>query len=150
MDFITPKLTTVFLALLSMSSIQACYSKLNELPDQALSEVSGQSLFSMSYIAPNDTGNRSGLRFYTMGLEGTIELNANINKLQLGCGGVNGAGQCDIDLDQVRLMGTQPGPSGTYVDSDAILENPFIQFAIKNPNNASTRHCRACIRCTKS
>ncbi|RZF55891.1 hypothetical protein EXE30_03530 [Acinetobacter halotolerans] len=68
-----------------------------------------------------------------------IELNANIKSIQLGCGGVNGPGICDIDLSDVRITGTQPGRSGTYVDSDAKLSNPFIQFAIRNPDQAATR-----------
>lgn len=124
---------------LSLSMNQFSSAKLSEIQDTDLNKITGQSLFSMSYIAPTEAGNVSGLGFYTMGLEGTLEINANIKKLQLGCGGINGAGQCDIDLDKVRLTGLNPGPSGTYVDSDAVLENPFIQFAIKNPNSASTR-----------
>ncbi|MFW1857463.1 hypothetical protein [Acinetobacter defluvii] len=115
------------------------HADLQEFDDQSLSNVAGQALFNMNYIPPNATGNVSNLGFYSLGLEGIMNINANINKLQLGCGGVNGAGNCDIDIDQVRLVGTAPGPSGTYVDSDAVMENPFIQFAVKNPNSASTR-----------
>ncbi len=123
--------------LLSISQLSS--AKLSEIQDSDLNQITGQSLFSLSYIAPTESGNISGLGFYTLGLEGILELNANIKKLQLGCGGINGAGQCDIDLDNVRLTGLKPGPSGTYADSDAVLENPFIQFAVKNPNSASTR-----------
>lgn len=114
-------------------------AKLNELQDNELNQITGQSLFSMSYIAPTEPGNSSNLGFYSLGLEATLELNANIRRVQLGCGGVNGADQCDIDLERVRLTGLTPGPSGTYVDSDAVLDNPFIQFAVKNPNSAATR-----------
>ncbi len=124
---------------ISMFISQFSFAKLSEIEDAELNQISGQSLFSMAYIAPSEPGNISGLGFYTLGLEGTIEINANIKKLQLGCGGINGADQCDIDLDHVRLAGLKPGPSGTYVDSDAVLQNPFIQFAVKNPNSASTR-----------
>ncbi len=34
-----------------------------------------------------------------------MELNANIKKLQLGCGGANGLGACDIDIDHISLSG---------------------------------------------
>lgn len=131
--------TLMAVTALNMSVNQSVHAELKQYQDLELSEISGQSLFSLSYISPNETGNISALGFYTLGLEAKIELNANINKLQLGCGGNNGAGQCDIDLEQVRLAGLSPGPSGTYVDSDAILDNPFIQFAVKNPDSASTR-----------
>lgn len=114
-------------------------AKLNELQDNELNQITGQSLFSMSYIAPTESGNSSNLGFYSLALEATLELNANIRRVQLGCGGVNGTDQCDIDLERVRLTGLTPGPSGTYADSDAVLDNPFIQFAVKNPNSAATR-----------
>lgn len=81
---------------------------LTELNDAELSKVSGQALMSLSYIAPNDSVNKmqgQGIGFYKLGLEADLELNANIKKLQLGCGGVNGAGGCDIDIDNLSLSG---------------------------------------------
>ena len=130
-------------ALATLSILGTCannfaYAELSALDDHGLEQVVGQSAFYTRYIDPSASGNISGLGFFSLGLEGTLDINANIARLQLGCGGVNGPG-CDIDLQDVRLTGTQPGPSGTYADSDAVLTNPFIQFAIKNPTSFSTR-----------
>lgn len=115
--------------------------KLQQLNDSELSEVNGQALLSLSYIDPNDSANTmkgQGVGFYKLGLEAELELNANIKKLQLGCGGINGANGCDIDIDNLSLSGISDTRAGR-VASDAKLTNPFIEFAIKNPEKASTR-----------
>lgn len=114
---------------------------LQPLTDTELSDVNGQALMSMSYIAPNDAANKmsgQGVGFYKLGLEAEMELNANIKKLQLGCGGMNGAGGCDIDIDNLSLSGVAETRDGR-VGSSAKLTNPFLEFAIKNPNSASQR-----------
>lgn len=54
----------------------------------------------------------------------------NIEKLQLGCGGINGPG-CDIDIDNLSLSGPQNCPDGRPGCS-AQLTRPFIEFAIEN------------------
>ncbi|AXI03920.1 hypothetical protein HYN46_14380 [Aquirhabdus parva] len=125
-------------ALLLLSIRQISHAELTGLDDQHLADVTGQAPIYTSYIDPSAAGNASGLGFYTLGINGTVSLNANIEHLQLGCGGVNGPG-CDIDLSHVRLSGTTPGPSGTYADSDAALGNPFLQIAIKNPTSLANR-----------
>lgn len=146
-------------ALLTISSF--CYSSayaasgLVSLNDDELAKETGQALMSLSYIAPNDSqnlmGNSAGIGFYKLGLEATMDINVNIKKLQLGCGGVNNVSSgvgCDIDIDNLSLSGL--GNSATSntdstadrnarASSDAQLINPFIQFAIKNPSTASTR-----------
>ncbi|NJG87356.1 hypothetical protein, partial [Salmonella enterica] len=129
------------------------------LTDEQLSETTGQALMSLSYTSPTDASNLESKRdgsaknigFYKLGLEADLELNANIKKLQLGCGGVNNSvrsGVCDIDIDNISLSGLgNSASSNTDSDSDraarvgssAVLTNPFIQFAIKNPDSASTR-----------
>ncbi|MNN10814.1 hypothetical protein D3C81_1237480 [compost metagenome] len=115
------------------------------MSDSELSATRGQALMSMSYIAPTDSANLEKLRdsnsnvgFYKLGLDADLELNANIKKLQLGCGGANGAGACDIDIDNLSLSGLSETNDGR-ASSSAKLTNPFIEFAIKNPNSASTR-----------
>ena len=88
-------------------------SSMVDLTDDELSKVQGQALMSLSYISPVDTKNLESTRtgstkdigFYKLGMEAEIELNANIKKLQLGCGGVNGIGDCDIDIDNLSLSG---------------------------------------------
>lgn len=116
--------------------------------DGELSTVDGQSLVTLSYLAPTDAGNfesANNIGFYKLGFEADVEANLNMKKLQLGCGGVNGAGACDLDIDNFSLSGN-PASTGNAatdrnnrVQSDALLRNPFFQFAIKSPNSASNR-----------
>lgn len=123
----------------SISIVQA--ASLQLLDDSQLSDITGQALMSLSYMSPTDSTNKmgsQGVGFYKLGMEAELELNANINKLQLGCGGKNGAGACDIDIDNLSLSGisnTREGRAG----SSAVMTNPFLEFAIKNPETASTR-----------
>lgn len=141
--------TSLHLAILALGSL--CFSSahaastLVPMTDAELSATRGQALMSMSYVAPTDSANLEKLRdsnsnvgFYKLGLDADLELNANIKKLQLGCGGANGAGACDIDIDNLSLSGISDTNDGR-ASSSAKLTNPFIEFAIKNPNSASTR-----------
>ena len=154
---------SLHLAMLTLGSLclNSAYASdtLHSLSDSEMSAATGQSLFTLQYLAPSDTGNsynstNGNIGFYKFGMEAELELNANIKKLQLGCGGVNGAGACDIDIDNFSLSGNPgalTGPvvggvqtatladSEARVQSDARLINPFIKLAIKNPNSASTR-----------
>ncbi|MCH7384121.1 hypothetical protein MMP71_09675 [Acinetobacter dispersus] len=136
--------------LLGSSCLNFAYattSTLKSMTDSELSASTGQALMSLSYIAPTDAKNlesqRSGgdqnLGFYRLGMEAELELNTNIKKLQLGCGGVNGIGGCDIDIDYLSLSGVSDTREGR-ASSSAKLTNPFIEFAIKNPNSAATRN----------
>ena len=129
------------LSLLSVALYSLPVWSMTIMNDGELSTVDGQSLVALSYLAPTDTGNfesAKNLGFYKLGIEATVEANLNIKKLQLGCGGANGPGACDIDIDNLSLSGNSATNTGR-VQSDAKLENPFFQFAIKNPNSASTR-----------
>lgn len=123
----------------SFTIVQA--ADLQALNDSELSDVTGQALMSLTYISPTDSQNKmsgQGVGFYKLGMEAELELNANIKKLQLGCGGANGANGCDIDIDNLSLSGvsdTRDGRAG----SSAKLTNPFLEFAIKNPDSAATR-----------
>ena len=75
--------------------------------DGELSTVDGQSLVTLSYLAPTDAGNfesANNIGFYKLGFEADVEANLNMKKLQLGCGGVNGAGACDLDIDNFSLI----------------------------------------------
>lgn len=123
------------------SATYATNIQLQSLNDEELSEINGQALMSLSYLAPNDANNKmsgAGVGFYKLGMEAELDLNANINRLQLGCGGPDGQDACDIDIDNLSLSGiadTRDGRAG----SSAKLTNPFLEFAIKNPDSASTR-----------
>lgn len=116
-------------------------SALTSMDDLELSQVEGQALLSMNVT--QGVGSQSTMGFYRLGIDAEISLNANIKKLQLGCGGSKGAGACDIDIDNISLVGINSvvGTDGTssYANSDFVLNNPFVEFAIDNPNSASTR-----------
>ena len=151
---------SLHLAMLTLGSLclNSAYASdtLHTLSDTEMSATTGQALMSLSYISPKDTANLEANRiggdknigFYKLGLEAELEINANIKKLQLGCGGVNGAGACDIDVDNISLSGLgNSATSNTASEADrnarasssAVLTNPFIQFAVKNPDKASLR-----------
>lgn len=122
------------------------------LNDEELSEVEGQSLLNLEFQqgtnttdAQGKTYNQSNIGFYKLALSAELELNANIKKLQLGCGGDNNsirANSCDIDIDHIGLSGLPDDPNYTSdqrAATSALITNPFIQFAIKNPTSAATR-----------
>lgn len=122
------------------------------LNDEELSEVEGQSLMNLEFQqgtnttdAKGITYNQSNIGFYKLALSAELELNANIKRLQLGCGGENNAiraNSCDIDIDHISLSGLPDDPNYTSdqrVATSALITNPFIQFAIKNPTSAATR-----------
>lgn len=138
-------LHTAILALGSLCFSSAyAGSTLVPMSDAELSATRGQALMSMSYIAPTDAASNSStngnMGFYRLALDAQLEINANIKKLQLGCGGVNGAGACDIDIDYLSLSGgTVDSTSAERAASSAVITNPFLEFAVKNPNSASTR-----------
>ena len=191
---------SLHLAMLTLGSLclNSAYASdtLHSLSDSEMSATTGQSLFTLQYLAPGDTGNTytastGNIGFYTLGMEAEVSLNANIKTMQLGCGGVNGDGACDIDAQNVsfgcitnsagacitlpKTYASQPNgtaknnadvlteaqensgnirksmndsstvnspASGNVTQSQMknfVLDNPFFQFAIKNPNSASTR-----------
>lgn len=140
---IAKKLSLVLLASSVLYSPVAMAQQMGlvSLSDDELSEVEGQALLSLSYIDPTDRINMmpgKDVGFYKLGLEAELELNANIRKLQLGCGGINGPGGCDIDIDHLSLSGLSESSDGR-ASSSAKMSNPFVQFAIKNPNSAAGR-----------
>lgn len=153
------KLTTLKIALTSICGLFCSWTlastQLVELDDEQLSATQGQALLSLSYISPQDQYNLEARRvggdraigFYKLGLEADVEINTNIRKLQLGCGGVNGIDGCDIDIDNLALSGLKTDANGNMLPmssaeraaSSAQLSNPFIEFAIKSPDQSSTR-----------
>ena len=127
------------------------------LNDEELSEVEGQSLMNLEFQqgtnttdAQGKTYNQSNIGFYKLALSAELELNANIKKLQLGCGGDNNsirANSCDIDIDHISLSGLPDDANYTSdqrAATSALITNPFIQFAIKNPTSAATRSTPPC------
>jgi len=136
------KKTIIASMAVSALSLTTMSHAMTSLDDHDLSQVSGQALLNLQNISGVSSGsmNQSNMGFYRLSLEGQLSLNANIKKLQLGCGGSKGAGACDIDIDNISLTGIPTSTAvGAGVDTDFILNNPFIEFAIDNPNSASTR-----------
>lgn len=131
----------IFVVVMSPVFAYAADYGFQPMSDHDLSDATGQALLSLSYISPTDQGNpNNNIGFYRLGMEADLEINANINKMQLGCGGVNGADGCDIDLDHVRLTGmVDTGTVDAGPTSSFLAKNPFLEFAIKNPDSASTR-----------
>lgn len=124
---------------------------LTALTDVELSSVTGQSgsLFLSDRIGPNELANpdpgglggASNFTFHRMGLDARLDLNVNISKLQLGCGGINDAltgPGCDIDIDYFGLMGlnnTLDRPGDPL--SDFTMIRPYVELAVKNDNTPS-------------
>lgn len=128
------------------------------IDDDGLAEVTGQALFLSDKITPNSLPGAGGANsstdftFYRVGLDVLLSLNLNIDKLQLGCGGVNDAinsSVCDIDMDYVRFMGRgagQTSPDGFPIDgagdpvtSDFQLVRPYLEIAVRNDSSKTAR-----------
>lgn len=133
-----------FVAIVLPLSLTATAMK--SLNDEQLSEVTGQALFVSDYVngvGTNDGNPFNEFGFYRMGLDVELAMNANIDKLALGCGGVNsnlaGTPNCDIDFDYVRFMGRDGSAPGDPVTSDFTLTRPFIELAVKNDDTKTMR-----------
>lgn len=118
------------------------------LSDAELAKVDGQALLNFSRDAYSyTTSNSESVSFFKLSLDAEMELNTNIKSLQLGCGGVNGAGKCDIDIANLALSGLPsrydsngvPVYDNGRASTSAKITNPFIEFAVKNGGQASTR-----------
>lgn len=147
---------SAFLVLAGMVVMSPSVWSMEALTDQQMSDHSGQALLNLSYVAPSGAANSpTDFGFYKLGIEGVLNLNANVKSLKLGCGGDNGAAGCDIDLTNVSfgcvtnstgscipVSGSIGGVSSTATRTglkDFVLTNPFLQIAIKSPTTASTR-----------
>ena len=164
MKILLKKILTIYMFSFAIKSYALVPTTMQPLTDAELAATEAQALMSLSYIAPADAANAERLRggdpnigFYRLGMEATLELNANIKRLQLGCGGANGADGCDIDLENVSLSGVKLDSNGALLpmtreeraSSSAKLTNPFLEFAIKNPDQASLREVVGLRLCTE-
>lgn len=128
------------LAICTLSSVQAVEG-LTQIEDHELSSINGQALLNLTVTDPSQTNAQmkaENIGFYKLGMNAEMDMNINVKSLKLGCGGVNGAGGCDIDIDNLSLSGQSTSSDGR-ASSSAKLTNPFIEFAVKNPKSASTR-----------
>lgn len=91
----------------------------------------------------------SDFTFYRMGLDVQLAMNMNIDKLRLGCGGVNdrmfaggtNGAVCDVSVDYARFMGVDASGNqpGSAVDSDFLLNRPYVEIAVKNDGSRGAR-----------
>lgn len=147
----------LYIFLILMFNIHA-NAAIKPMSDEQLSATRGQALLNLTYNAPSGTANSvTDFGFYKLGVEGVLNLNANIKSLKLGCDGPNGAGACDIDGTNVSFgcvtnssnvcipvtgTNTNTGVSSSATRTgmrDFTLTNPFLQIAVKNPTTAATR-----------
>lgn len=141
---IIKQLTIIFL--LAGAQLALANSGLKPLEESEMRGITGQGLILNDKISGTDLdGDNEYSRpfdFYRMGLNGKLEMNMNISKLQLGCGGINdflsGYAGCDIDIDYAQLMGrvgTELGAPGSLFE----LVRPYIEIAVKNDDTATLR-----------
>lgn len=141
-----------FLLMLALCSASASVYALPAMSDDDLAAVTGQNLFVADIIQGAAGTPGAGFTYTRMGLNAEVALNANINKLQLGCGGYNEivATGCDIDIDFLSLMGRSATEGGTpatgatagtkaaAAGSDFTLTRPYVEI-VTTGNTASTR-----------
>lgn len=134
------------LVLATTLALPVAASALQEMGDADMYAVVGQALIVSDKLA--GVGG-SGHTFYRMMLDAELGLNANIDRLQLGCGGYNEAvvgNACDIDFDYVQLLGRtatggQAGAPGSDSPANSLfkLTRPYFEFAIKNDGDPTRR-----------
>lgn len=109
-------------------------SAMESVSDQALGEITGQSLFN------TNTSTDGAFTYYRLGLDAQLDLNVNVNQLKLGCDGAGGTGVCDVDLTRVRLTGVGADfANGLGPSKDFMLRRPYIEFAVKNAASTTNR-----------
>lgn len=135
------------LSLLLLIQFHHATAKIVHMDDQELQQVYGQALLTLTQSSGNTPSDNSVIDFYKLAGDLKIYINANIKRLQLGCGGINGVSGCDIDIENLSISGLNDGQdamgnptfSSSRASTSAQITNPFIEFAIKNPANLSTR-----------
>lgn len=140
--------------ILWLCSASIAHAALQEMNDENLAQVTGQngSLFLSDHIGANELAGAQGpgsptdFDFYRMGMDVKLNLNMNIAKFQLGCGGVNDllttSPACDIDIDYLSFMGINNDgdfPSLDGPDSAFELIRPYVELAIKNDDSPTLR-----------
>lgn len=142
LDYYSPSIALMLASVVLTSP--AIAGGLVQLDDDILRKTTGQVLFNTSYTAPSEANNPNpNIGIYQLGMDVDLELNANIRRLSLGCNGVNGAG-CDIDIENLRLSGFAVDAAKQPINdrgpqTSLLARNPFFEFAIRNPDQASTR-----------
>lgn len=114
------------------------------MDEAELAGVTGQALLAADRIAGLAGSNHT---FYRMLLDAKLEMNMNIDHMQLGCGGYNESttpNACDVDIENLRLMGLgggQPGApgAGDPVTSMFKMVRPYLELVVKNDQDPTLR-----------
>ena len=103
----------------TLSPLQLSYAALEPMNEDELEEVTGQ-----ASLINIDRFDFESNNFYQVKLNGTVEANMNVDKLQL----FDSNGVSQIDIDDFSLSGDVAGISDGNLSS-ATLTNPFVEFA---------------------
>lgn len=141
MRFLT--LLAPVIASLTLMASGSAYATMSEVSDADLGELSAQGLFWSDKITGSELVGSNAystpFTFYRMGIDGQLAMNANISKLQLGCGGVNdflnAQAGCDLDIDYMGMMGRTGSDPGNPMSAFK-LERPYLELAVKNDGTA--------------
>lgn len=145
-----PAIAACVLLLLAFAAVYApAYAgdvDMEEMSDTELGGIEAQGLIVSDKISGSAlTGSNiysTPFTFYRMGIDGELNMNMNMSKMQMGCGGINdfmdNSPACDIDLDYVSLMGRSGNFPGAPL-SDFKLVRPYIEIAVKNDGSPTTR-----------
>ncbi|WP_303759892.1 hypothetical protein [Alcanivorax jadensis] len=131
-------------ALALLASLSMPVAAMERMADAQLAQISGQqALFWSDQIAPSGTaGGTTDFTFMRSGLNVDLDMNLNIDRLQLGCGGTNenlAANACDLDIDYLRFMGRNGDQPGDPVTSDFKTRRPYVEFAVRNADSKTLR-----------
>lgn len=153
----------MLIASLMLLFIGTPVTAMTPLANNELANITGQdgSLFLSEHIGPNELQNApsdgtANFDFYRMGFDAKLNLNLNVSKFQLGCGGVNDllttSPACDLDIDYLGFMGinaagSRPAYNAANADdegnwgADSAFEliRPYMELAVKNDDTPTLR-----------
>lgn len=123
------------------------HAQIYALNDQEMSDIHGQALIQFQHSTDTSATNQNEIDFLSLTAVADISINANIKRLQLGCGGIKGANGCDIDIENLAISGLNdsrdqdgnPLFSKGRPATSATIRNPFLEFAIQDAKQISTR-----------
>lgn len=101
------------------------------IDDEALADVWGQALFSLSNTSEN------GYDFSRVTLNADVKLNANLNGIRLGeyTSAIRQGTGADIDIAALQFGRTD----GTLAQRTVSVTDPYVEFVYRNVGNSSTR-----------
>ncbi|TAK94121.1 MAG: hypothetical protein EPO09_10485 [Aquabacterium sp.] len=116
---------------LVLSGANAVMAQGKPIDDEALSDVWGQALFSLTNTSEN------GYDFSRITLNADIKLNANLGGIRLGeyTSSVRNGTGADIDIAKLQLGRSD----GTLAQRTVSVTDPYVEFVYRNVANSATR-----------